>query len=1325
MKKRTVCFLLSLCMVITSIVPAYAKKNDIDSIVEQPAIIDDEVITEDSEPEIINEESVKEETEEITSYVAPVISEIIENSESNPESGEITDQAIFESFPVKFGLDDYEIPVQSLDVLPTDGSIEIMPVDDLESYYNPIDMMPVDALESYYYPIDDLPDVRNQNPYGSCWAHSSMILSEMPLIKQNRATKTIDLSELFMAWAAFFIPEDPLGNAVGDHAYNSFSEQRQTYTSAQNEENSFLNHGGSVAVAVELLSNWIGPVSETEYPCTKYDTYTNNTNGTGNSELKRLNGFTQEELDTLTQEADYAHLQSYYVIDSEDADKTDIIKQLVKDNGAVSMSFWYDDSYITEVEGGNTDCYFTDIDVSKGEKHNHAVTIVGWDDDFSKDNFNSTSGAKPENDGAYLVRNSWGFDGVEQYSVYKYFWIPYEEPTISVLYSFIMEPSDNYDNIYYYDGSPVTSAITYRNDTIYGANIFKAKASDVEGIKAVSFETYQNTNVNYEVKIYLNPNSDNPSSGELKATKSGNTTFQGTYTVKLDEAIPIDKGDTFSVVVKFNKSGDKVWLPYEASSGRFVANSNALESFYSSDGVTWNDMYESNRNNLRISAYTDSCAYNTITFNANGGKVKGKDEIRRNVVSENAVGELPVAVKTGYSFDGWFDHISAGSKLAATAVPTEGKTYYAHWTPINYTATINTNGGTGSIAPFNFTIEDITPPGQGSVLSPVGKVFDGYYAQIGGETYYFDAETSYPGIYGDITLFMEWVDCTSHSYGDFVLDSKASVSGNGSKHKTCSKCRKVENYTIAKPSKVTPGMTEYTYNGAAYEPAIDVYDSSNIIIPASNYDVSYSNNVDAGNGVITVTFKEASQEYTGTITGSFTIEKATAPPNKPGNMSVKIVSGKKVSDIELPANWEWTKKCKNELLPTTAGKTYEAYAVYNGADKGNYENIDATIIITIAPCDEHVAGGPVEEGRVEATCTEDGYYYTVVRCTKCNSIISKERHNVDSIGHSFINYVSDDNGNCIYDGTKSAYCENGCGAVDVEAGDHCTEYENKHSIIIDQRNVIPSTCTEAGGYDEVSYCEWCNNDIASCHKSSPLAEHSWDGGVITKESTYYETGIKQFTCGVCGKKRDDIIEKKIATEVVQSVTLQNGKNGSVSAVITLAPKDSSGGALCEVDLTGKMTVSGKKVVFAKAKEMPVVTGYTFKGWYVNGKKVSSIPANKLSDMTVEAVYDQNIYNITYKITKPKGAKVTGKLTALKKIKYNDSVVISTGDSVKAYIKGNEKAGTTEITYQIAGFTDSKTGTEIKYKLGETVAAIGGRTKNDKNVILYPVWKEVK
>ena len=51
---------------------------------------------------------------------------------------------------------------------------------------------------------------------------------------------------------------------------------------------------------------------------------------------------------------------------------------------------------------------------------NHAVTLIGWDDNYSRENFNSASNVT--SNGAWIARNSWGDDWGEA----GYFYISYE-----------------------------------------------------------------------------------------------------------------------------------------------------------------------------------------------------------------------------------------------------------------------------------------------------------------------------------------------------------------------------------------------------------------------------------------------------------------------------------------------------------------------------------------------------------------------------------------------------------------------------------------------------------------------------------------------------------------------------------------------------------------------------------------------------------------------------------------------------------------------------------------------------------------------------------
>lgn len=70
------------------------------------------------------------------------------------------------------------------------------------------------------------------------------------------------------------------------------------------------------------------------------------------------------------------------------------------------------------------------------------------------------------------------------------------------------------------------------------------------------------------------------------------------------------------------------------------------------------------------------------------------------------------------------------------------------------------------------------------------------------------------------------------------------------------------------------------------------------------------------------------------------------------------------------------------------------------------------------------------------SCKNGGY--TTYTCPGCND--SYIDNYTEALGHSFTNYVSDNNASCRYDGTKTAYCDNGCGNI---------------STLIDEGSILP------------------------------------------------------------------------------------------------------------------------------------------------------------------------------------------------------------------------------------------------------------------------------
>ena len=177
------------------------------------------------------------------------------------------------------------------------------------------------------------------------------------------------------------------------------------------------------------------------------------------------------------------------------------------DYGAVSISYWSDQSsnWSTQYYNSLTAAYYC----PEGHTTNHAVNIVGWDDDYPKENFNM----ELEGDGAFICTNSWG----ENFGDQGYFYVSYYDTNIGVhniVYTGI-EPTDNYDNIYQSDLCGWVGQIGYGEDTAWFANAYKTKTK--EELAAAGFYA---TGAGTEYKIYAARNlPDRDSTG--KETSSG------------------------------------------------------------------------------------------------------------------------------------------------------------------------------------------------------------------------------------------------------------------------------------------------------------------------------------------------------------------------------------------------------------------------------------------------------------------------------------------------------------------------------------------------------------------------------------------------------------------------------------------------------------------------------------------------------------------------------------------------------------------------------------------------------------------------------------
>lgn len=391
-------------------------------------------------------------------------------------------------------------------------------------------------------------EAKNQGSTGACWAYAGIGAVESNLITQGLADTAIDLSELHLLWFSYHAPTDRNDPLYGD------GDTLVNYTQT-GVDNPFYA-GGTYRLVTSTLGRWSGVQKEENAAFLLSD------------EENQLTVFSQMAADMETKEEERYegeyHLQGSSVLD--DASVDDIKSRLMED-GALQISYYASNSkYYNASPDGMA--YYQESD----NDADHGVLLAGWDDNFAKENFSPA--CQPSNDGAWLIRNSWGSEWADD----GYFWLSYEEPSIEEIVSVRMEEATNYESIYQYDGYDIWGAVEAQED-LQAANVFTAKGT--ESLQAVSFQTLAD-NTPYKIEIYHNLSGDTPSSGSLveDAAQSGIMQFSGYNTVRLENPVSLRKGERFAVVITYETgSTGKTQVPIEY---HYPKITNRRESAYSS-----------------------------------------------------------------------------------------------------------------------------------------------------------------------------------------------------------------------------------------------------------------------------------------------------------------------------------------------------------------------------------------------------------------------------------------------------------------------------------------------------------------------------------------------------------------------------------------------------------------------------------------------------------------------------------------------------------------------------------------------------------------------
>ena len=461
---------------------------------------------------------------------------------------------------------------------------------------------------------------------------------------------------------------------------------------------------------------------------------------------------------------------------------------------------------------------------------NHYVTLVGWNDTFSKDHFSTQA----PGDGAWICKNSWG----EKWGDGGYFYVSYYDKSLTQnAVGFTFDNVEHYEKLYQ---NGVIGLHEFEKDYDTYGQVYTSENGDIIAAVGTYFETVGSP---YTISVYVD--------GRMVYSQSGKSSHAGYETVKLNKYIAVDENTTFEIRIKsvsvpivgnsrsilmpnvnyiindgkkmdLGKYGRfapiKVYTYHNSMITKNVVNyyDNATETIFTVYNIFEDDTIQASFNNAN---YTIQIKNNTGNISLG---ILPTGEYLVTITYKNQTISTPVLIKTtifsndeksmalAYDASGSFAVQfldSNGNPLANTSVSAKFDNVALSNAVTNENGILSIN-----IHPYNSIGNhyiDYVNPKNGETLRVTITIFSRFSGNANINMYYYDGHTYKVRVKGDDGKFLEEDEIVTIKIGKHTFKVKTDEDG----------------YAILKiPSKITPGKytISATYKGQTVKNTLTV-----------------------------------------------------------------------------------------------------------------------------------------------------------------------------------------------------------------------------------------------------------------------------------------------------------------------------------------------------------------------------------------------------------------------------------------------------------------------------------------------------------------------